>query len=255
MTPPPPASGQRFSRASATAALALAFLLPSCRGSNTSENHIRPIRADLQIMNPYTGSPDPAVYIDKGSTSGDLVTVHVKLHTGAAPVAFDAFTLEFTYYSKVIQIGDVFEVNPDVLGACHAQTSCDPVCFDNSAQANQGHTVDQNGLSHFLMGVTALPGCPTAKTGRCKAMAVTNRPCLVDSECLAGETCSLITDTTLVTFGFIAASTIDPPGSRIMLFTSTELPPRDRGDCEILNDVIDLGIPCEDGNAFMTASH
>jgi hypothetical protein len=249
----PPASGPRFSRASAAAAIALSFLAVSCHGSNTSENHIRPIRADLQIQNPYTGSPDPAVYMDKGSTSGDLVTVHIKLRAGAAPITFDAFTLELTYDSKVIQIGDVFEVNPDVLGSCHGQTPCDPLCLDNAAEANQGHTVDQNGKAHFVMGVSARYGCPAAKTGRCKGMAITNRPCLVDAECLTGETCSLVADTTLLTLAFIAASAIQPPGSRIELFTNPDS--SKHGDCEILNGVVDLPIPCEDGNAFMTASH
>jgi hypothetical protein len=251
MSTPPP-SGQHLGRASAAAALALAFLLPSCHNSNTSENHIKPILADLQILNPYMGSPDPAVYLDKGSTSGDLVAVHIKLRAGAAPLTFDAFTLELTYDPKVMQIGDVFEVNPDVLGSCHGQTSCDPLCLDNAADANQGLKVDQNGKAHFVMGVSARAGCPAAKTGRCKAVAITNRSCLVDTECLAGETCALVADTTLLTLAFIAATTIEPPGSRIELFTNPDS--SKHGDCEILNGVVDLPIPCEDGNAFMTAS-
>ena len=273
-------------------------------------NRIKPIVANLDIRNPYMGSPDPAVYVDKGSTIGDLVTVNVKLRAGSAPIAFDAFSLEFTYDFKVVQIGDLFDVNPDVLGSCNAGLTCDPLCLTNAAQANQGFTVDANGKAHFVMGVSARSGCPIAKTGRCKDINMTtcttntdcphdicdtnatpikcraagtsctndsdctltetcdtgagfckatNRACTLDSECVVGESCVLVADTTLVTLAFIAATTIDSPGSRIELFTA-RLPggtipdPSKHGDCEILNGLVDIGIPCEDGNAFMTAS-
>ena len=250
--PPPPESRRRLARGSAAVALVLALISPSCGHKSQNVNRIKPILANLQIQNPYTGSPDPAVYVDKGQTRGDLVTVDVKLRAGQAPIAFDAFTLEFTYDFTLVQIGDVFDVNPDVLGSCNAGLVCDPLCLTNAAQANRGFTVDANGKAHFVMGVSARSGCPTAKTGRCKAMTISNRACTIDSECLAGESCTVVADTTLVTLAFIAATTIDSPGSRIELFTNSDA--SKHGDCEILNGLVDVGIPCEDGNAFMTAS-
>ncbi len=301
MTSAPPDSGPRFTRVYAAAALLLAVLLPSCRRSDKNENRISPILVNLDIQNPYTGSPDPAVYVQRVSTTGDLVTIDVKLRAGAAPISFDTFTLEFTYDFKVVQIGDVFDVNPDVLGSCSAGLVCDPLCLNNAAQSNQGLTVDASGKAHFIMGVSAKSGCPPAKTGRCKAINMTtcttdpdcphdtcdmgamqckvtkksctqdtdcslaescdngsglcrstDTHCTDDAECIVGESCVLVPDTTLVTLAFIAATTIDPPGSRIELYTNPD--PSQRGDCEILNSLVDLGIPCVDGNATMTAT-
>src|SRR6266540_6679418 len=110
----------------------LIFFLSACHGRDNNENRISPIRANLDIQNPYMGSPDPAVYMDKVSTTGDLVTVDVRLRAGSAPVSFDTLTLEFTYDFKVVQIGDVFDVNPDALGSCNAGLLCDPICLNNA---------------------------------------------------------------------------------------------------------------------------
>lgn len=280
--PPPPESSRRWPRVSVVAALVLAILSPSCHHKSENANRIKPILADLQIQNPYMGSPDPAVYLDKGQVLGDLVTVNIKLRAGQAPIAFDAFSLEFTYDFRLVQIGDVFDVNPDVLGSCNAGLVCDPLCLTNAAQANQGFTVDAAGRAHFVMGVSARSGCPIAKTGRCKDINMTtctmdsdcplgetcdtgaglckatNKACALDSECVSGESCVPVADTTLVTLAFIAATTIEsPPGSRIELFTNPDT--SKHGDCEILRNVAEVlvggrPIPCVDGNAFMTTS-
>jgi hypothetical protein len=214
----------------ATAVL-LALLLPVCGGKDRSENRIKPIVATLHI-DTFPGTPDPAVFLEKVSTTGDLVTVDVKLHNGTGgPIDFDAMTLEFTYDFSLIQVGDVFQVNPGVLGDCNAGTVCDPACLSNAADANKGLTVGVDGKAHFVMGVAALPGCPTA---------------------------SITSDTTLVTLAFIAATTIPEPippndatqaKGRITLVSGPG-----RGDCELLSNLVDLGITCVDGNAFITAA-
>jgi len=236
MTLPPPASGRRFSPLIATAALLFAILLPSCHDSNTNENRIKPILATLHMVT-SPGTPDPAVYLEEVSTTGDLVIVDVKLRNGTgSPIDFDAFTLEFTYDFNLIQVGDAFTVNPSVLGDCHAQTVCDPICNTNATDANHGLTVDVNGKSHLFMVVAAKAGCPTA---------------------------SITADTTLVTLGFIAATTIPEPvppndpsqaQGRIALIAAPG-----HGDCEILQNVAEVlvsgqPIQCVDGSAYMTAA-
>ena len=93
----------------------------------------------------------------------------------------------------------------------------------------------------------------------------TNSACTVDSECILGESCTLVADTTLVTLAFIAQTTIpDPlPGDptqakgRIALISG---PARRGGDCEILDrftDEVLVGgqpISCEDGIVYVTAA-
>src|SRR2546426_1060531 len=93
-TATPPDSGTRSARLCA-AALVAALVSPACSGSNKTENRIRPIEAKLNIV-AFPGTPDPAVFLEPVSTTGDLVTVDVKLHnTTGTPIDFDAFTLEF----------------------------------------------------------------------------------------------------------------------------------------------------------------
>ncbi|MEK7284132.1 MAG: hypothetical protein AAB249_10000, partial [Acidobacteriota bacterium] len=165
--------------------------------------------------------PAQAVYFVKDPKDArfpDLETVQVRLFT-ASPIAFDAYTLEIHFDPTVVQVGVVFEYDPSVLGGCFSGTPCAPFCEVNTADANSTGTL--------ILGVTAPRDCPAT---------------------------NIITDTMLLKIGFIAQSTIDPPGSRIELFNSTDPPPNDRGDCEILLDTADLGIPFVDGNATMTAS-
>jgi hypothetical protein len=236
-TSTPPDSGPPLTRLCA-ATLLVAFVLPACGGHNKTENRIRPIEARLTIV-PFPGTPDPAVFLEPVSTTGDLVTVDVKLHnTTGNPIDFDAFTLEFTYDFNLVQIGNAFDVNSLLLGDCNAGSTCDPLCSNNAADANRGLTVDVNGKAHFVMGVAARSGCPTA---------------------------SVTSDTTLVTLGIIAATTIpgppvppnDPnaaPG-RITLISGAG-----HGDCEILQNVGEVlvngqPIPCTDGSAYLTGTN
>jgi hypothetical protein len=271
MTSPPPASGRRFPGCAAPALLLLALLLPSCHGSNVNENRIKPIQADL-VIDPFPGTPDPAVFVQKVGTIGDLVTVDVRLHA-TTPQSFDAFTLEFVYDFQKVQIGHAFDVNAALLGDCQGGLSCSPLCLNNAQQANAGATVDEQGRAHFLLGVagqskrcsitrtrccstdTDCPGGETcapsrADTGRCNVTTVAQ--CAADPDCPPGETCNAVADTTLVTIGFIASTTIDPPGTPVTLYTNPDS--SKRGDCEILSNLVDLGIPCEHGNATMTTT-
>jgi len=232
----PPASGSRTARLGAAPILA-ALLLPACGGHNKSENRIKPIQATLNL-DAFPGTPDAAVFLEKVSTTGDLVTVDVRLHNATGnPIDFDAFTLEFTYDFNLVQVGDVFSVNGALLGDCNAGNPCDPLCSDNAADANRGLSVDAGGRAHFVMGVAAKSGCPAA---------------------------SVSADTTLVTLGFVAASTISgpvPPNDpskapgRIALIAGPG-----NGDCEILQNVAEVlvsgqPIPCTDGNAYLTATN
>ncbi len=206
-----------------TAALLVALLLPACSGSNKTENRIKPIQANLTIA-AFPGTPDPAVFLEGASTTGDLVTVDVKLHTTSL-LTFDSLTLEFHFDPTLVQAGIQFAPNPSVLGDCNTGLFCAPLCLNNATDANITGTL--------LIGISRNPdpSCPPASIGA---------------------------DTTLLTLGFVAATTIDPPGSRIVLFTNPD--PLQRGDCEILqyaagpSPPVDLGILCVDGNATMTAS-
>jgi hypothetical protein len=247
MTPPPSDSGPRLAHLAAIALL-LALLLPACGGKDRNENRIKPIQATLTI-DPFAGTPDPAVYFEKVSTTGDLVTVNVKLHNGTgSTINFDTMNLEVAYDFKVIQIGDVFDVNSSLLGDCNGGTTCAPLCLNNASLSNQGDpaTLDANGKAHFLLSVAAKvnSGCPSATvnsdttlltlgfiavssiTAQC---STTTRSCNTNLDCPSGETCL--------------------PGSRIELISGSGT-----GDCEILDNLVDLGIPCVDGNATMTAA-
>lgn len=214
-TLPPPDSGRRSEFIVAVlAAILLALLLPAC-GDEGSENRIKPIQATLSI-DPVPVPPAQAVYFVKDPKDArfpDLETVQVRLFT-TSPIAFDAYTLEIHFDPTVVQVGDVFEYNPNILGGCNSGTPCAPSCLVN--------TGDVNSTGTLLLGVTALRSCPPT---------------------------SLDTDTMLLKLGFIAQSTIDPPGSRIELVDGPGT-----GDCEILLDLVDRGIRCVDGNATMTAS-
>ncbi len=223
----PPDSGPRSARLRAVGLLCVLLLTPACGGHNKNENRILPVQVTLNI-DPFLGLPDPAVFLQEAPpTSGDLVTVDVKLHTSGAPINFDAYTLEFHYDPLLVNVGDVFDANPAVLGQCcfpNSPTcgSCDPLCSVTS---------DSNINGVLLLVVAALPNCPTA---------------------------SVTTDTTLLTLGFIATTTIpgpvpanDPskaPG-RIQLISGAG-----HGDCEILSNLVDQVIQCVDGNAYLTAT-
>jgi hypothetical protein len=217
MTLPPPDSGRRSEFIVAVlAALLLALLLPAC-GDEGSENRIKPIQATLSIDPvPVPPAPAQAVYFVKDPKDArfpDLETVQVRLFT-ASPIAFDAYTLEIHFDPTVVQVGDVFEYGPGILGGCFSETACEPECMVNTSEVNS------TGI--LLLGVAAFPSCPAT---------------------------SISSDTMLLKIGFIAQSTIDPPGSPIDLIVGPS-----RGDCEILLDTADLGIPFVDGNATMTAS-
>lgn len=206
-------------RALSAAALAPALFLLACGGSDKNSNRIKPIQATLTI-DPFTNSPDPAVYFVKDPKDArfpDLETVQVRLYT-SGPVTFDAYSLEIHFDPSRVQMGNVFEFDQGVLGGCNSGLPCSPTCQVNSSDVNSTGTL--------LIGVAAFGGCPAT---------------------------TLSTDTMLVRIGFLAQTTIDPPGTPIELIQGAG-----RGDCEILQyvapDLVDLGIQCVGGNALMTAS-
>jgi len=208
--------------AALAALLVLAASAPGC-GQSKNENRIKPVTASLSIQ-PFTGTPNPAVFLEKKQTTGDLVTVNVNLHT-TSNIMFDAYTLEFHYNPTLVQVSDAFEINSTLLGDCcfpgdTSCTPCQPLCEFNTELANTDGTL--------LIGIAS----PTN--------LATGSPC---------QTANVSMDTTLLTIGFVAASTIDPSGTRIQLISGPG-----PGTCEILLGLADQGIPCVDGNATMTAS-
>ena len=197
------------------AVLAPAFLLLACGGDDSPKNRIKPIQATLTI-DPFTNSPDPAVYLVKDPKNGqfpDLETVQIRLYT-TAPVTFDAYTIEMHFDPSKVQVGNAFEFDAGILGGCNSGLPCAPTCLINQSDVNSTGTL--------LIGVAKKATCPDT-------------------------TVSL--DTMLVRIGFIAQTTIDPPGTPIDLIQGAG-----HGDCEILLGLTDLGIPCVGGNALMTAS-
>jgi len=202
-------------RVLAAAVLAPAFLLLACGGGDSPRNRIKPIQATLTI-DPFPNSPDPAIYLVKDPKNAqfpDLETVQVRLYT-TAPVTFDAYTIEVHFDPSRVQVGNAFEFDAGVLGGCNSGAPCAPTCIINQSDVNSTGTL--------LIGVAKKNTCPDT-------------------------TVSL--DTMLVRIGFIAQTTIDPPGTPIDLIQGTG-----HGDCEILLGLTDPGIPCVGGNALMTAS-
>lgn len=208
------------------AALAPALLFLACGGDNPNSNRIKPIQATLTI-DPFLNSPDPAVYLVKDPKDArfpDLETVQVRLFTSGSAVTFDAYTIEIHFDPSLVQVGSVFEYDTGVLGGCNSGAQCAPL----RCQVN---TQDVNSTGVLLIAVVGSNNASCSPT-------------------------TLTTDTMLVRIGFIAQTTIDPPGSAIDLFTnpvSTE-----HGDCEILlydsTGLVDQGVLCIGGNALMTAS-
>ena len=185
-------------------------------GDDSPSNRIKPIQATLSI-DAFPNSPDPAVYLEKDPKDPDfpdLETVQVKLYTSVSPVTFDAYNVEIHFDPSKIQIGNAFEFSPTVLGGCNSGVPCAPICLVNNSVVNS--------TGELIIGVAAPRGCPAT---------------------------TLTADTMLVRVGFIAQTTIDPPGIPIELIQGAGT-----GDCEILLSAADLGIPCVGGNALMTAS-
>src|SRR5436309_2145886 len=124
----PPDSGPPFARLAVAlvALLLVAASAPAC-GRSKNENRIKPIFANLSI-DTFTGSPNPAVFLRKEKTTGDMVTVSVNLHT-TSTIDFDAFTLEFDYDPNLVQVSDTFDVNSILLGYCcfPGSNTCTPI--------------------------------------------------------------------------------------------------------------------------------
>jgi hypothetical protein len=224
-----PLPGPPRGHASRTAILIATFtvgasLLVACGGRNENENKIAPIRASLDIA-PVLD--DPAVFFREHADQDpgdDLVFIDVVLRT-TSPTVFDAFTLEIHFDPALVQVAGgssgvfldtPFGVCNEVVSSCTVPSAQDPLCvFSGDESITTGE---------LLLGVTANIGygCPAATA--------------------SGEV-------KLLTLGFAAAST--GTSSIDLIYNSDPMTP---GDCEILNGLGDLGIPCFDGNATLSAT-
>ena len=99
-------TGSMMTRAALAALLLNAALAGGCSGSSDDENEILPIVADIAITD--TSSSDPqAVYLERVSAAGDLVTVNVMLRTTTTPVTFDAYSLEIELDTGLVSVAAV----------------------------------------------------------------------------------------------------------------------------------------------------
>lgn len=193
----------------------------ACSGDDDSGPVLGPVVVDITID---TSTTDPAVYFEKVDATGDMLTVDVKMRT-AAPVNYDAFTLEILFDPTHVQINQTFAIDTS-LGTCGTLVNgcasggpnpCDPLCCTNA--------VDANTSGDLLIGVTAPPGC----------------------------TATSASEQTLTRLVFLGATA----GTSFLRIVDTA----NTGDCEILefdpvlpNTLIDLGIPCLDGMAQITST-
>jgi hypothetical protein len=207
-------------------AVVLLALLPltGCEDEE-DESAILPIQAAVSV-DPVTD--DPALFLAESAldtdADDDVVFLDVMVRTGTAR-EFDAVNLQVRFDPGVLQFSgmtqtadaDGMEYNP--LGLCGSGPGDPtPPPAPTTGPLCQFNATSQPG--NLFIGVAALPG-------------------LCDSYSRAGTV-------RLLTLSFVAASV---GTSTIELVASGQT-----GDCEILNDLVDLGIPCRDGAAMVTAS-
>jgi len=161
---------------------------------------------------------DPAVFFKENASDvpgDDSVLVDVMLRMGTAQ-GIDGYSLEVHFDPAMVQVTQV-EGSVTPFGACNA---INPTCLMPSPICFDNlANGNANATGTLLAGVAVLGACPTYNA--------------------SGEV-------TLFTLGFTATSIGQ---SRIVLISGPS-----SGDCEIYNDALDLGIPCLDGNATISAS-
>jgi hypothetical protein len=206
-------TGGRAAQAAAALLAGALVLLAACGGgASTTENVIRPIHADITIQD--TSSTSPAVYFEKLSSSGDLVTVNLMLRPAATDLTFNRFSFTLTFDNTIFQVGGA-DASMTPLGACTGDTTaaCAVTCLTDARTANM------KGELHI--GVDPL-GSP------CPEYTTTGAP------------------VRLFTLGFTAASL----GSSALRFGSGFTSDCQILD----DSLTDLMIPCLDGSALLTAT-
>ncbi|HXH27532.1 MAG TPA: hypothetical protein VNL37_00700, partial [Candidatus Polarisedimenticolia bacterium] len=181
-------------------------------GSSSSGNSIRPLVAGITIQD--TSSTQRAVYFEKVSTSGDLVTVNLMLRTNMTET-INGFAFTLLFDNTVFQVGGA-DTSMTPFGACASTAgACTVECLTNASTANA--------TGELNIGVTLL-----------------GSPC-------TGFTTDTSTPEPLFTLGFIAAA----EGTSTLRFGMSG----STGDCQVFDaGGNDLGIPCLDGAATLTAT-
>jgi uncharacterized protein DUF6923 len=174
-----------------------------------------PISAALSIE-PVTA--DPSVFFKENATDvpgDDSVLVDVMLRMGTAQ-EIDGYSLEVHFDTAMVQIAQVDgSVTP--FGPCNA---INPTCLMTSPLC-------ADSLANGIANATGTLLAAAFVTGACPTYNA------------SGEV-------TLLTLRIIATTAGQ---SRIALISGPS-----SGDCEVYNDVLDLGIPCLDGDATISAS-
>jgi hypothetical protein len=256
-----PAPILRFLPASITIAAA-GLLLIAC-GSSSSENRISPIHADIQIDNPGT-FPDPSIFLQRVSASGDLVVVDLMLRSSSA-VTFDAIDVDLKFDPGIVHLGgDIFDqafnktpfCAPDATDPLHALT-----CACNASVTNlcSGTILTACSDDSECTPDTCILTCTTAPTTNplCltnAAAADSTGELILSIDANTGSGCGAFTkaagspDLRLFRLGLTAAST----GSSQIELVPFSLP-QNPGGCAILHNVTNVGIACASGNALFTA--
>jgi hypothetical protein len=217
-------------------ALLVAPLLVTCKNED-DESKITPIHA-VATVQPVVD--DPAIFLAQSpldtDSDDDIVSIDVMVRMTAAQ-EFDDVSLQVRFDPGIVQFagfiqstttdGGVTFYNP--FGLCNSSaTYCDKYRLDPmdpaSTPPTSGPLCQSNGTSqpgNAFIGMAALPSS------------------LCDSYNKSGTF-------KLLTLNFIASAV---GSTTIELVSSPQT-----GDCEILNFPADLGVPCIDGMATITAS-
>jgi hypothetical protein len=212
------------------AILALAALASAC-GDDDPEVSLLPLTADITIQPVATPS---VVFLQKRAVSGDMVFVDIMLRPGGT-LTYDAFGFAFRFNPAVLQVGIIGSGDNSALaepfatpfGNCNAAAdlpfcptpTTSPICADNTDPSSLD---DANATGTLILGVAAATGAGC-------------------SDATASA------ETRLLTLALTAATV----GESTFEFVSTAPRP---GECEILDDLMDLGVPCDAGMAVFRAS-
>jgi hypothetical protein len=243
-------------------------VLPGCHGDDRNPLQVLPIRATICFGDCAAPEPEPsgpAVFFRQSAADtdpdDDLIILDVMLRT-AASLEFDAFTLEVRFDPGIVNVGgdpmaSLFTSTP--FGTCNqclricAQPCptppcpstcqlCDEACDlpNTIEEVNQSPTclvngADANATGTLVIGVTIN-----------QDIGIQNPPL---TDCAPSLTVPAGTDRKLMTLGFVASST---GTSTIELIRNAN--PLPDGDCEILMELVDRGVPCDDRSAFITAT-
>jgi hypothetical protein len=255
------AQGHRLSIAAALALL-LGVLGTACGGNDDPNRvQIKPVNADITINSP---GPGPVVFLERVGADKDLITIDVKLRlTGAQE--FNGFNLNFHFDPTIVQFAGQMQV-PEGDGRT----------FNPFGECQSASTYCGKYPAGRCSSMTGLCTAPAASVGTM---------CLQDTDCDLPATtgpviCQIPGDENVTGELFLGllgdrngqCDSYDLPVSVDVLLlrlafnvttnttgTPLQLISRSQtgmsGDCAILDvNLVDLGIPCDDGMATITAS-